>query len=329
MPNFLAANWANCWVHCPGFARLNTEISVPFEATERQIEGTAIHASVARFCTEGKEDAYTAEFGKPFYALVAADQCGFETPLSADWLVSGYRIRIDGWNFKSGVLTVFELKTGWTPVSAVINPTLLIYALTLADHLQPKSIKLAVFQPRVNKETPETFTLGPDPDAYKEWVRKRYAMAKQGAELNPGPHCGFCPNRAACPALRGSTGVALDFAYGYSAKAPSPGEIGSEIEILRNAAKRIKDRLSGLEQLATHRIERGVPIPGFELTRGWSNRKWRDPDAARYILTALGISPENGRIISPAQAERRGVSKEIIAELSERKATTPTLTQIK
>ena len=318
---FLTASWAELWANCPGFARLNTAADVNLPRPPEATEGIDIHASVKRLAETGEQDQYSKEFGIPFLRLLSGNW-SIETEVPCNWLGCG-TIRIDGLCL-SDKITVWELKTGFYPVPAEHNLQLLIYGLTLRTWHPTLPLELAVFQPRDYSEPVKRWTV-PNPENWARFIFDRYQLAKQGETLVSGDHCHLCPARFDCPALRIAGGLAIDQTQLYHRTVPSPQEIGAEISALRTAQLRIKSRLAALESLAAYRINRGVPIPGYELQPGTSNRQWVNTDTAVYIMQAAGVDPFEHKLISPAKAETKGVNRALIAELTKRSETSPTL----
>jgi hypothetical protein len=98
-------------------------------------------------------------------------------------------------------------------------------------------------------------------------------------------------------------------------------QIGYELRLLAKAIEQLKARQDAMEGLAVARIQGGKPIPGYEQRRALSNRQWShasiDETLAFGQLAGVDLATER-KACSPAQAEARGVPRNMIDLFTER-----------
>jgi hypothetical protein len=218
------------------------------------------------------------------------------------------------------VLIIWDLKTGWRLVEAVLNWQMICYAIMLCP---PQwAIQLRIVQP-----------LPYHPDgAVRSWsvtwaelmrlaVRVDVAVKdvmSPNAPLRPGRHCLYCEALVGCPAARD---VALS-AVEYAATEPVdlPDEyVGREIQVLRETLKILELRVGALEEATATKLRAGVNIPGVMMREGNGGRvKWAvDENVARFTLQMLtGSDPAIPTLPTPTQLKNAGVPDAMLRHLT-------------
>src|SRR5262249_49843123 len=144
--------------------------------------------------------------------------------------------------------------------------------------------------------------------AYRAACEEALAPAPR---LQPGTHCRFCPARPICPA---HTGPLLDLAQ----FAMSPSSITKEayLQVLAyglGLVDAVKDLRTALHDQAKRGLEEGDCVPGYALSAGRAERRWRDESAAFAILQSLGFDHddvmETETMRSPKQVEIRAKAR--------------------
>lgn len=269
-------------------------------------------------------------------SYVSALDCGemeVDTSYSgASWEVRG---RADHLKFREGggsalhVLTIDDFKYGWRLVSPERNYTLMSHAIGYIVRTQqrPDRIALRIHQPR---------PYHPD-GPLREWSCSFEELMGFYSQIdarlsNPTDelltsveHCAKCHALATCPAARAASMNAIDAAdLVFSDDLPKP-VLTSEMETLRLAVAMIEARRDAIEELITHRIKAGDVFDGYLLERRYGQRRWK-PGLGGATLSALaGVDLSKDGIVTPAEAERRGVSKEAVAALTDRPLLDPKL----
>jgi hypothetical protein len=138
--------------------------------------------------------------------------------------------------------------------------------------------------------------------------------------LQRGAHCRFCPARPICPA---HTGPLLDLAQFVVPTPPRLADTfltGPQVkEVYLQAlacgsdlVDAIKDIRTALHDQAKRALENGDIVPGYALSAGRAERRWRDEDAAIGVLIRLGLA--RGDVLaetvrSPKQVELRAKAR--------------------
>jgi len=133
-------------------------------------------------------------------------------------------------------------------------------------------------------------------------------------QLKTGDHCEYCPARHACPALQQAaygvvqrTGAAVPFDL-------PPHALGLELRTLRDAAKLLDARITGLETQALELLKSGAVVPFWQIENAQGREAWTVP-ANEVIMLGQMVNLELAKppeAITPAQARRAGLSAELV-----------------
>jgi hypothetical protein len=264
----------------------------------------------------------TEEMVENVHTYLSALDCGaMETETTFDgegWEVRG---RADHICCNSHTLTIDDFKYGWRLVSPEENYTLIAHAIgwCIRNQAAPREIVLRIHQPRPYHPD------GPCREwrlSYVDLMTYYSAIAKRLSEtpdtLQTGPQCAKCHALATCPAARAASMNAIDASgVAFSDDLPD-GVLAYEYETLEQAAATIKNRFEALEELMTHRIKSGNVINGYALKQRLAQTRWK-PGLSGVMLSAMtGVDLLKDGIVTPAEAKRRGVSKETVEALTDR-----------
>lgn len=212
-------------------------------------------------------------------------------------------------------LVIVDLKYGrGVPVDVKSNEQLRAYALGAAKRFHNRGVRditTVIVQPRcphpdgpVRLETIDAVELL---EFRLDLVEKAEATMAEDAPLVPGDHCGFCPAKGVCPALRERVKAAAEYEFG---EVPPVGRMTPDemADVLREADL-IKTWLKGVEERANEMAHAGTPPTGFKLVATRATRKWRDEkEASAYLRTIVGIDADDAytepKLKSPAQVEK-------------------------
>lgn len=357
---FLRPSGAATWIICAGYVAMRSLFpEAPDEAdTEITEDGTACHwlASelyAGRFHAEGSLapngrelteemfdacDEYLAHINSwPGVAPVV------EQLIPGDVIFPGMKGTPDAWAYDPTTRTLYlaDLKFGFRFVEVFENWQLLCYVLMLITLLnisglddQYLTVKMSIIQPRsTHRDGPvRTWTVKASNlrALFNQLIHAAH-QAMTGGPCTPNPHCGDCPARHACTALHNSSLVAMEVAYGSVPHELEPAAAGDELRRLKEAAKRLEARITGLDMQVEHLLTAGTVVPGWGLEPSYSRERWRDgvePQVitlAKYFNNAPLAKPM--RAITPKQA-RKYLGDEIVSSLSHRPSTGVRLTQI-
>lgn len=230
-------------------------------------------------------------------------------------------------------LAVDDLKYGFEIVEPWDNPQVMIYAGAIArntplphGHAITRVI-LGIYQPRA------MHTLGP----YRTWEPSVEELSAKLTEIieagrramdpnSPcvaGSWCRRCDKANVCTAVAHEAYRAVSTMRNQDQRQMTAEEMATELDFLDLADKIIKGRRDAVHAEAEARITAGEVIPGWNTERGRGQRAWiADPVT---VQIATGIDPRAGKMVTPAELERRGADKETVAALTNTPQTKPKL----
>jgi len=204
----------------------------------------------------------------------------------------------------------------------VINAQLLFYAAAARHSLREffagvESIVLTILQPvsiDVGAEMVSSVAVThAELDAFITVYRAACEDALSDApHLERGSWCRFCPARPICPA---HTGPLLDLAQ---FTAPTAFAVPKEayLQLLAeglNLVDAVKDIRTALHDQAKRALQNGDDVPGYALSAGRAERRWRDESNALAALQSLGLDRddilESETLRSPKQVEIRAKAR--------------------
>lgn len=204
----LSASSAKRWIACPPSARIAAEF--PDRESEAAVAGTVAHAQAEKWFQDGvtPTDPYVLRYVAAVTCLVRE----MENPTHLiEQRVDYSHIAPKGFGtadciiYNRDTLHIIDFKYGENVlVEAGDNPQMALYALGAIRQLKiiPKSIKMTIFQPRMDNLT----TWEVDMTRLQQignHIRKRADLAWEGeGELVAGEHCTFCPARNFCPEFK-------------------------------------------------------------------------------------------------------------------------------
>lgn len=228
-------------------------------------------------------------------------------------ILQGLKGTPDAWAYNPDKkrLYIADLKFGFRFVEVWENWQLICYAAGLIDLLQLDdqeiTVEFVIVQPRCSHRD------GP----VRKWC---VAASDLRAQINvltdaasaatlyvPNPGCGDCPGRHVCVALQNSALRALEVAYGGDPYELPPAALGDELRRLKDAAKKIEARITGLEEQADYLLRKGAVIPGWVLAASYARETWIDGGAEQIITlgSLMGVNVSKPlKAITPAQARK-------------------------
>jgi len=200
------------------------------------------------------------------------------------------------------------------------NPQLLLYAVGayrafLLAHPKSKlsEVALIIIQPRVQGEAVRVDSISVEDLVLwvKHTLRPRVAATQDPrAPLRAGDWCHWCPARdAGCTAHLASLEAQVPAVAAARAgrELPAPEVLSKEeLGIVIRAIPIIDAWITGVKAYATSLLEAGQIIPGAKLVPKRAMRHWTDEEEAVKDLKAMGIDPWASKLVTPAEAERRG-----------------------
>jgi hypothetical protein len=221
---------------------------------------------------------------------------------------------------------VDDLKYGFRLVNPVENWQLLIYAmgsvLSMPGTYVPKRIVMSIVQPRPWHRGGPIRSWEVTYDQLNEWYKELTVNATEAmrddAPLKSGEHCIYCDARNECPAWQRAGMNAIDIICDGVNDILTPGALSMELTNLRRAKTVLESRLAALEEMAKERVKAGNLIPGYDIQRSYGHAKWLKTVDAPTLEMMTGKCLSEQKLVTPAEAKRRGVSEEIVKAFTER-----------
>lgn len=219
------------------------------------------------------------------------------------------------------ILYVDDFKFGWRLVDAESNWTLIAYAIGFVQqrNIMPDQIVMTIHQPRRHhpdgRERSWPINMAALV-AYYEFIKSE--LTSLNTALTSGDHCHLCPARGYCPALREAGYNAIDTVATTVASEELPDtELTYELALLEVASKRLEDRLTAVREIAMHRIQSGRALGDYIIEPSYGHRKFNEGITPELLAAITGVDVyAPPKLITPAQLEKRGVSKKAVAALA-------------
>lgn len=319
---------------CAGYMHLEAE---ELEAGFPAQEGTAF-GEYCQFRLEGRPVGVKASNGVYFDAdmkFYAEPLCQdminrARTPVTCetriDWqTMSGFIIRgqpdatfIDERNY----LCIEDFKYGWGIVEVKENWQLLGYAIgeVIRRNQAFTHISLKIHQPRPHHEdgsSREWVITYQELLQYKERIESRMMELANGRkDFQTSEKCKYCKGVAeACPAFSKLFYRALEVSHEFTQDSLTNEEIALQLDHIKRAEEVLKIKQDSLVELGNTRIKQGGIIPGYVTVNKVGHRTWKQGVTPASIKVMTGKNIIEEVVMSPAKAEKLGVSKKLLDQL--------------
>jgi hypothetical protein len=327
-------------IHCSKLSRPLTcagslQFDEKFESNEAAKEGTAAGQYLERLLL-GLPEHHTASNGvifdddMKFYTGEIAKEILSNTQSlvlceeKIDWQTrSGIWIKgkYDASFIRDGKLYIDDLKYGWNIVEVKENWQLLGYAIgeIIRRGQAFTSIVLRIHQPRPHHEDGATREWRITYDElleYKERIEKRMdEIAAGDVSLVTSSKCKYCPGAAeSCVAFNRSLYAGIDHTLTeFKVDSLNEKDISEQLKLMDRVAEIFKIKQDSLKQLAINRIKEGKLIPDYATIEQYGNRDWKSGVTAESIKVLTGVDITRKEMMSPAQAEKAGVPKDLVS----------------
>ena len=262
-----------------------------------------------------------AEHVKTYLEALDCGDMQVETTFGTEhWEVRG---RADHIKYRDGVLVIDDLKYGWRVVEPDHNFTLIAHAIgwCIKNKVTPLAIVFRIIQPRAYHEK------GPVRDwscNYKELMGYYAAIhnrltAPSGELVTGFEHCAKCHALATCPPARKAGMNAIDVMQDSAFSDNIPNDLlAHEYEVLQRAQTMMELVCNARAELITHRIQSGKVVKGYTVKERRGQRAWMTGMTGKALSAAAGVDLTKDSVVTPAEAERRGVAKEVVNSLTSR-----------
>lgn len=255
-----------------------------------------------------------------------------ETEERIDWVTtSGIKIRgqFDISYTVGDTLFVEDLKYGWGIVDVKENWQLIGYAIGQVYRLQsltgyvPAKICFRIHQPRPYHEegTIRTWEITfQQLGEYKTQIENTMlAIAAGDKTLSTSKSCKYCEAVNVCPAFSRSYYKSVETVLNdWQQGELNNSDLKKQLELTERIEELVKIKKDSLVQLATMRMQQHQIIEGYKIAEKFGHRSWKSGITSAMVKLMSGKDISTTSMLSPAQAEKLGVSEDIIKKLTSR-----------
>jgi hypothetical protein len=265
---------------------------------------------------------YTTDVAKDIHAKSGVSEILCEKRIdwqtrSGIWIRGQYDVSYVGQDSK---LYIDDLKYGWKIVDPKENWQLLGYAIgeVIRRNYPFEKIVMRIHQPRPHHEDGPIRSWEISYEQlleYKEKIELRMDQIAAGLkELVTSEKCKYCPAAAsACTAFNRAFYHGVDYVLGdFKQDSLNDKEISFQLDLMGRINELMKIKKESIEQLAVSRIKSGAIIPGYMTEESYGDRKWKPGISPKVIEVLTGKNIVKQEMLSPAQAEKVGVPKDLV-----------------
>jgi len=320
-PYLRASGWKT-WQQCALSLIIKDETPFPPEQDEFASEGTKIHAAIEAELKGGARERLDIEQEAivDFAVRVTRSEAGenaFKVESYHEQKTGQVKqaARIDVEIDEPDTITILDFKTGWKMVEAqneVNGKTIPDTQLKMGAHLGHKRHHKFWRGIIINARLNHISMTGPHP-IEKNYLKELAADAVKrvaAVQTQVGNHCAFCPALARCKPVRAA--IQKWLVPGADDGIKNRKDDWAECLSLAKPAEKLFDRI---KSDAMKYVELGGEIPGVSIEMSGGSRAWPRDLMLPELAAKLGVAREKmyeEKIISPAEAEKRGVPREKI-----------------
>lgn len=227
------------------------------------------------------------------------------------------------------VLCIDDLKYGWGIVEVKENWQLIGYSIGHLMEIQGKGkpvdlVRMRILQPRPHHEDGwcREWMITPDElfKYYEQICAKVKAIVEGDRTLATGKHCKYCPAAAeACPAFSRSAYEAFEtIVTEHKQDVLTDKELSTQLDMFERAKEILDIKFRSIKDLAISRIKAGSILSNWTTESSYSDRKWKSSISPSMIEMMTGRKIIKQDMMSPAQAEKLGVNKDLVNSLVDR-----------
>lgn len=223
-------------------------------------------------------------------------------------------------------IVIVDYKSGHVQVEAIGNLQLISYAIALAA--LPEYANVTKFYTTIWQHG-AVRTDWYDRNDLLNWQVKIEAIVKRAGtpELNTGTHCTGCPNATVCPVLKAASCRALRF----EDLPETPQALSEALDEASLCKELASIRVKSLESVIIDKLKEGIAGFNYYLKPSAGRLAWTHPkvlDKLKELSKILGKVLVNEEPITPTQALKLKVPKEIIDKMAARKPGGTSLVKI-
>lgn len=245
------------------------------------------------------------------------------THSGSNWIVPG-RVDYISLSADGQIVRVVDFKFGWRIVEPERNWTLISHAVSFirANNLNPSRVDFQIFQPRPQHRDGKLRTWSV---SFNEFISLEndltFSLSNPVDHLQTSNYCGECFGIANCPAARKAELNAIDMCDSTFSEVVENDQLAFMLRNIDRAEHILKARKNALEELATHRLKNGQVIENYSVEMGLGNTRWKEGIDASILFAITGKDLSAKKLVTPAEAKRRGVGEIVVNALTERPST--------
>lgn len=241
---------------------------------------------------------------------------------SPHWVVNG-RCDWIGESRLSGDLNITDFKYGWRIVEPERNWTLISHAIGRLSQSgavwNVQRINFNIYQPRPHHPDGPLRTWSITyPELTALYAEMNTALSAPSDQLVTSPHCHRCHALVSCPAARQAEMNAIDVSLTAYEDTIDNATLSFNLDNLFRAQKMLEDRLKAFQELAKHRIQGGQVVDNYSVDLNYGHTAWKEGINAQALKVITGRDLSVEKLVTPAEAKRRGVDETTIKTLTER-----------
>lgn len=334
---------AGVWGKCP--ASVQMELKHPSVGDESAAEeGTLSHA-FAESCmmglqppegtTEEMEDCAMVWVEDMNQHTLGATESGVEERVDIKRVHPEAFGTIDGWAWWADKrhLLVVDYKYGHGYVDEFENAQCIMYLAGLVDRFPTaQTFEVRIVQPRCFGHESTRSWSGSVIELYPIWdalIRSASNALSDAPDFRAGSHCKHCSARHCCPSQRDATTWAFDKAYKTRDTEADPVLMAAELRELRLASEMIKHRQKGLEAQIEFRLAAGEIVGPWTMKPISCRTSWSlTAEEVVAIGAVCGVDLSKVGSVTPNQAIKAGLPKDMVALLSQKRQGAPKLVEL-
>lgn len=233
------------------------------------------------------------------------------------WKVNG---RLDHFSYDGGILSIDDLKYGYTIVEPEMNWSMIAHAIgyCVTTLEIPHTIVFTVHQPRAPHYdgTVRSWTI-----SYQQltelYQRINWTLSNLSDTLQTGKHCYKCPAFASCPARQEAELNAIETMGLPFNRMPSDDDLATRMTLISRALEILKQSKDAYETQIIMRLKQGAVIDNYGTKDSYTNREWNEGVTPELIQAITGKDISIKKLPTPKQAENT-LSVEIVNTLARR-----------
>lgn len=226
------------------------------------------------------------------------------------------------------VLHIDDLKYGYGLVEVEDNWQLISYAIGVISQMstRPSKVVTRIMQPRAHHEDgpmrEKVYTVEELVGLANRIAQQIHKIQQGQVELVTSQECKYCPAliHGKCTAISRAFYNSVDVVLNnFKPDEMSDEDLAQELDLFYRIEDIFKIKIDSLRELAVDRIKQGKIIKGYIMEQKLGDRSWKKDVSPDIIKALTGVDITERITLTPAKAEKLGVSKDLVSGLVERK----------